>query len=41
MYGGSLEAIPDLKLTSVKRFSSGDGKFVVDESIVTGHLEGF
>ncbi|HEY5579243.1 MAG TPA: nuclear transport factor 2 family protein [Acidimicrobiia bacterium] len=41
VYGGILEAIPDLLLTSVRRFGSADGTFVVDESIVTGHLDGF
>ena len=27
-------------LRSVKRFSSGDGRFVVDESILSGHVHG-
>jgi steroid delta-isomerase-like uncharacterized protein len=38
MYEGIIDAIPDLNLESVKRFSSGD--YVVDESIVTGHIHG-
>ena len=41
VYGGILEAIPDLTLTLVRRFGSADGTLVVDESIVTGHLDGF
>ena len=40
VYGGILDAIPDLKLTSVRRFGSVDGRFVLDESILTGHVEG-
>jgi uncharacterized protein len=40
VYGGIIEAIPDVKLTSVRRFSSADGRFVLDESILTGHVEG-
>ena len=40
VYGGILDAIPDLKLTSVRRFGSADGRFVCDESILTGHVEG-
>ena len=40
VYGGIVDAIPDLALTSVRRFSSADGRFVTDESIPTGHVEG-
>jgi steroid delta-isomerase-like uncharacterized protein len=39
-YGGILEAIPDVHLESVKRFRGEDGRFVVDESILTGHVHG-
>lgn len=41
VYGGIIDAIPDVALTSVRRFTSGDGRFVTDESILTGHIEGF
>ena len=37
---GILDAIPDVHLASVKRLVSPDGTFVVDESILTGHVEG-
>jgi len=40
LYGGIIDAIPDLALTSVRRFNSADGRFVTDESILTGHVEG-
>jgi len=40
VYGGILDAIPDILLTSVRRFESADGRFVTDESIVSGHVEG-
>ena len=40
VYGGIIDAIPDLALTSVRRFNSADGRFVTDESILTGHVEG-
>ncbi|RPI21395.1 MAG: hypothetical protein EHM57_06670 [Actinobacteria bacterium] len=40
VYGGIIDAIPDVTLTSVRRFASGDGSFVLDESILTGHVEG-
>jgi uncharacterized protein len=38
MYGGIMEAIPDLHLESVARFRCED--HAVDESIVTGHVHG-
>ena len=38
VYGGILQAIPDLQLTSVNRFQCAE--HVVDESIVTGHVMG-
>jgi len=37
-YGGILQAIPDLHLRSVLRFRCGD--HVVDESILSGHVDG-
>ena len=40
VYGGILDAIPDIVLTSVRRFESGDGRFATDESIITGRVEG-
>ena len=38
MYEGILAAIPDLRLETITRFAAGD--HVVDESLVTGHVEG-
>jgi steroid delta-isomerase-like uncharacterized protein len=40
VYSSIINAIPDVELRSVKRFSGEDGRFVVDESILTGHVEG-
>jgi steroid delta-isomerase-like uncharacterized protein len=40
VYGGIIDAIPDVTLTSVRRFASADGTQVLDESILTGHVEG-
>jgi steroid delta-isomerase-like uncharacterized protein len=40
VYGGIIDAIPDVTLTSVRRFGSADGSYVLDESILTGHVEG-
>jgi steroid delta-isomerase-like uncharacterized protein len=40
VYGGIIDAIPDVTLTSVRRFGSADGRYVLDESILTGHVEG-
>ena len=40
VYSSILDAIPDLVLESVLRFTSADGGWVVDESRVTGHVEG-
>jgi steroid delta-isomerase-like uncharacterized protein len=40
VYSGILDAIPDVRLESVKRLVSPNGAFVVDESILTGHVEG-
>ncbi|HJU81241.1 MAG TPA: nuclear transport factor 2 family protein [Acidimicrobiia bacterium] len=40
VYSSIIDAIPDVRLESVRRFSAADGNFVVDESILTGHVEG-
>jgi steroid delta-isomerase-like uncharacterized protein len=40
VYSSIIDAIPDVRLESVRRFSAADGKYVVDESILTGHVEG-
>jgi hypothetical protein len=39
-FGLSVDAIPDIGLTSVKRFSGENDRFVVDESILSGHVHG-
>lgn len=40
VYSSIIDAIPDVTLTTVKRFTGEDGRFVVDESILAGHVEG-
>ncbi|MGH8924469.1 MAG: nuclear transport factor 2 family protein [bacterium] len=40
VYSSIIDAIPDVHLVSVKRFSGEDGRYVVDESILTGHVDG-
>ena len=40
VYSGIIDAIPDVKLTSVRRFSGENGRWVVDESVITGHVRG-
>lgn len=40
VYASIIEAIPDVKLESVKRFSGEGGRFVVDESVISGHVHG-
>ncbi len=40
VYSSILDAIPDVVLTSVKRFTAEDQRYVVDESILTGHVHG-
>lgn len=40
VYSSILDAIPDMVLTSVKRFRGEGGRHVVDESILTGHVDG-
>jgi len=40
VYSSILDAIPDVNLKSVRRFTGENGRFGVDESIITGHVEG-
>lgn len=40
VYSGILESIPDLHLESVKRVTGEGGDVVIDESILTGHVQG-
>ncbi len=40
VYTSILDAIPDVVLESVKRFAGEGGRYVVDESILTGHVHG-
>lgn len=40
VYSSIIDAIPDVKLETVKRFTGEDGRFVVDESLLSGHVEG-
>jgi steroid delta-isomerase-like uncharacterized protein len=40
VYSSIIDAIPDVNLRSVRRFTSDSGRIVVDESILTGHVEG-
>lgn len=40
IYTSVIDAIPDVNLRTVKRLACEDGRFVVDESILTGHVEG-
>ena len=40
VYSSILDAIPDIVLSSVKRFTCDEGRTVVDESILTGHVHG-
>jgi len=40
VYSDIIDAIPDVKFVSTRRFTSEDGQWVVDESDVTGHVEG-
>lgn len=40
VYSSILDAIPDVVLTSVRRFEGEGGRYVVDESMLTGHVEG-
>lgn len=40
IYSSIIEAIPDFHLESVRRFCADGGRLVVDESILTGHVQG-
>lgn len=40
VYSSIIDAIPDISLTSVKRFTGEGGRYVVDESLLTGHVQG-
>lgn len=40
VYSEIMEAIPDVSLETVRRLEDGSGTFVVDESILTGHVDG-
>jgi steroid delta-isomerase-like uncharacterized protein len=40
VYSSIIESIPDVRLTSVMRFAGEYGRYVVDESIITGHVHG-
>lgn len=40
VYSSIIDSIPDALFVSVKRFASETGRYVVDESILTGHVHG-
>ncbi|HEX2152434.1 MAG TPA: nuclear transport factor 2 family protein [Acidimicrobiia bacterium] len=40
VYGSIIDAIPDVRLETVRRFEGEGGRYVVDESVLTGHVEG-
>jgi steroid delta-isomerase-like uncharacterized protein len=40
VYSDIIDAIPDVSFVSTRRFTSEDGQWVVDESNVTGHVQG-
>jgi steroid delta-isomerase-like uncharacterized protein len=40
IYTAIIDAIPDIRLETVRRFSAEGGSTVVDESILTGHVHG-
>ena len=40
VYSDIIDAIPDVNFVSTRRFTSEDGQWVVDESDVTGHVQG-
>ncbi len=40
IYSAIIDAIPDVHLETVRRFSADGGSKVVDESILTGHVHG-
>jgi hypothetical protein len=40
VYSSIIDAIPDVDLRSVRRFTCEGGRYVIDESILTGHVHG-
>jgi len=40
VYSTIIDAIPDLRLETVRRLNDEGGRFVVDESIISGHVVG-
>lgn len=40
VYSSIIDAIPDMVLRSVERFTGEDGRIVVDESTLEGHVHG-
>jgi hypothetical protein len=40
VYSSIIESIPDVHLETVRRFTGDGGRYVVDESILTGHVAG-
>jgi hypothetical protein len=40
VYASIIDAIPDVVLQSVKRFAAEGGRYVIDESILSGHVQG-
>lgn len=40
VYSSIIDAIPDIRLESVRRFTGEGGRYVVDESLLSGHVEG-
>jgi steroid delta-isomerase-like uncharacterized protein len=40
VYADIMSAIPDVRLDTVRRLEDASGAFVVDESILTGHVDG-
>lgn len=40
VYTSIIDAIPDVHLRSVRRFTGESGRYVIDESLLTGHVHG-
>jgi steroid delta-isomerase-like uncharacterized protein len=40
VYSSIIDAIPDVLLRSVRRFTGEGGRYVVDESLLSGHVHG-